>query len=867
MADAELGVVLRHIRTLAGSRVLAEASDGQLLERFARCREDAAFALLLRRHGPMVLGVARRVLRQVQDAEDVFQATFLLLTRKAASIREHESVGSWLHGVAYRLAARARAQAARRLVHEKQAGTMRTTSPGFTAAWQELQAILDEALHKLSEKYRSALVLCYLEGKTQEEAARQLGCPLGTVRSRLAQGRKLLRARLARRGLALSAGALGTMVAAQGLAAEVSASLQTGTLKAGLQFAAGKPVVDVASVAVARLVKGGLHAMLGTKLKLLTAVLVAVAVATSAGVLGYPPPNSSTSSKSGGSPPAPATQPAEYIPVDLYRDISEQCGINFTYRNGEEADHYAILEALGGGIALIDYDSDGLLDIFITGGGSFEGQEIKGRGNRLYKNLGNGTFRDVTREVGLDQPLFYSHGCAVADYDCDGWPDLLVTGWGRMALYHNEPDGKGGRHFKEVTFKAGLPEGLWTTSAAWADLDGDGYPDLYVCQYVNWSFANHPLCSGYRTTIPRDICPPKSFTGLPHKLFRNNGDGTFTDVSKEAGLRPHTGDPSRDSQCGKGLGVVIADVDGDGKPDIYVANDTVDNFLYLNRSVPGKIRLQDAALASGVARDDRGVPNGSMGVDCGDYDGSGRPSLWVTNYENEMHALYRNQGRGVFLFSSPASGIAAIGQRFVGFGTGFLDVDNDGWPDIFIANGHVIRHPREAGRRQRPVLLRNRNGRFVDITPQGGPYFRTEHLGRGVAIGDLDNDGRPDLIISHINEPVAVLRNQADAGNHWLGIVLEGKKRRDVVGARIVVEIGDRRLTCFAKGGGSYLSSSDRRHLFGLGKVERIDRITVYWPPLDGEPAYEQQWNGERLRLDRYWRLQEGTPQPRQPGR
>ncbi len=542
--------------------------------------------------------------------------------------------------------------------------------------------------------------------------------------------------------------------------------------------------------------------------------------------------------------------------LDLYRDVTPRSGLDFTYRNGQEADHFAILESLGGGVALLDYDGDGLLDIFVTGGGYFDGpnkQQIKGYPSRLYKNLGNWKFRDVTKEVGLDQPLFYTHGCAVADYNRDGWPDLLVTGWGRMALYRNEPDGKGGRRFVEVTKEAGLPEGLWTTSAAWADLDGDGYPDLYVCQYVNWSFANHPECVGYTSNVERDVCPPKSFDGLPHKLYRNNGNGTFTDVSKEAGLRPIPNDPDK-QEPGKGLGVIIVDVDGDGKPDIYVANDTVDNFLYINHSTPGHFRFEEIGLPSGVARDERGVPNGSMGTDAADYDGSGRASLWCTNYENEMHGLYRNTGRNIFLFSTPASGIAAIGQLYVGFGTGFLDLDNHGYPDLVISNGHVIRHPTAAGVKQRPVLLRNRgNGRFADITRQGGPYFRGEHIGRGLALGDLDNDGRPDIVISHLNEPVSLLLNQAETGQHWLGVELVGKEHRDVAGAKVVVEVSGRKLTRFAKGGGSYLSANDKRHLFGLGKAERIDLISVVWPWRG-----EQQWNGEEFKLDRYWRLVEG---------
>jgi hypothetical protein len=531
----------------------------------------------------------------------------------------------------------------------------------------------------------------------------------------------------------------------------------------------------------------------------------------------------------------------------LFRDMTPGSGLDFTYRNGEEANHYAILEGLGGGVALFDYDGDGLLDVFVTGGGYFGGPDrraIKGYSCKLYKNLGHWKFRDVTKEVGLDQPLFYTHGCAVADYDNDGWPDLLVTGWGRLALYHNEPvdaqDPSKGRRFVEVTRKAGLTDSLWSTSAAWADLDGDGYADLYICHYVNWSFANNPQCPGYSDEVQRDICPPKSFEALPHSFYRNNRDGTFTDVSEAAGLR----------KDGKGLGVVIVDVNGDGRPDVYVANDTVDNFLYLNRSQLGTIRLEETGLPSGVARGEDGTPDGSMGVDAADYDGRGLPSLWVTNYENEMHALYRNRGDGFFQFSTQSSGIAAIGRSYVGFGTAFFDVDQDGWEDLVIGNGHVVRHAPNL--RQRPVLLRNlANGRFANITGQGGPYFQADHRARGLAIGDLDNDGRPDLVISHVNEPVVLLRNEAPAGHHWLGIELAGKGNRDLAGTKVVLEGTPHRQTRFAKGGGSYLSSGDRRYLFGLGTTPQVGKVTVVW-----SSGLTQHW--DNLAPNRYWRLVEG---------
>ncbi len=559
----------------------------------------------------------------------------------------------------------------------------------------------------------------------------------------------------------------------------------------------------------------------------------------------------------------------------FFRDVAAEAGVDFTYRNGEEADNFSILESLGGGAALLDYDGDGLLDLFLTGSGYFQGETIRGYPNRLYKNLGGWKFQDVTAAAGLDGPLFYSHGAAVADYDRDGWPDLLVTGYGRVALYHNVPDGKGGRRFAEVTRAAGL-EGphFWSTSAAFGDLDGDGYPDLYLCQYVNWSFRNHPACGGYTAEHERDVCSPKQFDARPHALYRNRGDGTFADVSKEAGLRvprqpadyaalaglgpearARLEQADRERDYGKGLGVVFADVNGDGRPDVYVANDTSGNFLYLNRSTGGRILLEEVGFPLGVSVDGRGVPNGSMGVDAADYDGSGRASLLVTNYQNELPALYRNlPGDGLaFEYASEKAGIAGIGRDHVGFGTGFLDVDGDGWEDIVMANGHVIRYPPRAGVKQFPVLLLNVGssppGRYVVATPRGGEYFRVTHQGRGVAIGDLDNDGRPDLVISHQNEKVAILRNEGGKGTHWLGVQLADPQHRDLVGARVVLEAGGQRLTRYVKGGGSYLSSGDRRLLFGLGKTSTVERLTVVWP-------WGKEQHIEKPAVDQYLRVE-----------
>jgi hypothetical protein len=490
-----------------------------------------------------------------------------------------------------------------------------------------------------------------------------------------------------------------------------------------------------------------------------------------------------------------------------------------------------------------------LLDVFVTGGGHFgPKKEILGDANRLFHNDGAWRFHDVTAEAGLPEcALFYSHGCAVGDFDNDGWPDLLVTGYGRLALFHNRQ----GR-FVEVTETAGLKDDRplhWSTSAAWADVTGDGLLDLFVCHYLDWSFANDPHCAAAIPQQPRDVCPPEKFKPLPPALFINQGKGVFREAGAEAGLVP-----------GHGLGVLAFDANRDGKIDLYVANDGTGNFLYLNQ---GQAKFREAGAERGVAGSMHGRANGSMGIAAGDYNGSGRASLFVTNFQNQDHALYRSLADGMFQNAELAAGLSALGTDNVGFGTAFVDFDLDGAEDLVICHGHVVRFPKAPSTpKQHPALLRNlrkpgdRPGaaRFEVVNPSGGPYFRAPHMGRGLACGDLDNDGAPDLVISHINEPVILLKNQAPNRGNWLGVELIGNTCRDPIGAKLILELDGRTLTRFIVGGGSYLSSGDLRVVFGLGKARHAQKLTVHWPS-----GRVQSWQGGELIVNHYTRIVETT--------
>jgi hypothetical protein len=495
-------------------------------------------------------------------------------------------------------------------------------------------------------------------------------------------------------------------------------------------------------------------------------------------------------------------------------DVTTACGVSWTARNGEESRQFTMLESFGSGCAIDDYDRDGQPDLLFAGGGSISANhEIAPLPIALFRQNSPWDFVPVTEAAGLHPIRHYHHGLWTADADEDGFSELLITGWQGLQFFRNQGDGT----YADVTEKSLLNDQLWSLAAGWADLNGDGVLDLYVGHYVDWSFLNHPVCIETRRE-ERNICDPTRFEGLPCTVYLGNGDGTFRDASDELGIH----------ESGKTLGVVIADLNEDDRPDVYVANDTVPNQLYSSQP-DGSYR--EVGIENGVALGDSNLADGSMGVDLGDIDGDGKPDLWVANYENQTFALYRNLGNDLFSHVSRAFGVAAVGSEAVGFGTVLLDVDGDGRQDIFCSNGHVWAPSPKAERRQYPYLFWNDCGlRLRNIAPRVGGYLAERHLGRGAAAGDLDGNGTPDLVITHTNEPVTILRNETTIPN-WLAITLIGRSSpRSAIGARVTLRAGQVEQCRLIKGGGSYLSTSDRTLTFGLGSAEQVDAFVVHWP-------------------------------------
>ncbi|MGH9736215.1 MAG: CRTAC1 family protein [Candidatus Acidiferrales bacterium] len=504
-------------------------------------------------------------------------------------------------------------------------------------------------------------------------------------------------------------------------------------------------------------------------------------------------------------------------------DITDSTGIDFNHLSSPGQKY--IVESMSGGVALIDYDRDGWPDIYFTNAQSVA-MALVGKKARsaLYHNNHNGTFSDVTDKAGVGDPC-WAMGAVVGDYNNDGWPDLLVTCFGGVVLYRNNRDGT----FTDVTKQAGLAgDNGWATGASFGDYDRDGWDDLFISHYVDYHLDNLPQFGSSPTCQYRGInvqCGPRGLQGSLGNLYHNNGDGTFTDVSDQAGIR--------NSPKAFGLTAVWSHFEPDGPLDLFVANDAGVNYLFQN---DGHGHFSDVGFSSGVAVSQDGANQANMGIALGDYVHTGRPSIAISHFSEEYMTLYRNDGKMNFTDASFTSRVAPATTRYVGWGDAFLDFDNDGWVDLFLANGHV--YPQvdqivDGPKYREPALLflNQRDGTFKNISQMVGPAIQIPHVSRGVAVGDLFNDGHPDIVIENLQGAPTLLRVESGRADHWISFQLVGtKSNRLALNARVKVTAGNLVQTREVRSGGSYLSQDDLRLHFGLGDKQRVDKVEIFWP-------------------------------------
>jgi enediyne biosynthesis protein E4 len=522
---------------------------------------------------------------------------------------------------------------------------------------------------------------------------------------------------------------------------------------------------------------------------------------------------------------APKTEKTPPVPdvPGHFVDITKKSGVHFQYQSSHTSRKY-LIETMGAGVALFDYDNDGRLDIFLVNGAPLQDPTPKGTipkksgpayWNRLYHQKPDGTFEDVTERAGL-QGTGYGMGVAVGDYDNDGFEDLYVTAYGGNKLYHNNGNGT----FTDVTDKAGVQSSGWSSSAAWVDLDNDGKLDLVVLRYLEWDFDD--IWCGEHQPNARAYCHPDVFKPASPVVYHNNGDGTFTEVAKQLGL----------DKPAKGLGIAIADYDRDGHIDLFVANDSMLEFLFHNK---GDGTFEEVGLAAGIAVDGDGRTFAGMGVDFSDFNNDGWPDVIITDLANQRYALYQNNSDGSFTYVSQVSGIGRISMTHSGWGNRFFDYDNDGWKDLLVAQGHdldtiEINYPNLHYRE--PMLLAHNSGKtFVDVSRESGDVFQQSWVARGLAIGDLDNDGRVDAVVTTNDGPAFVLHNKTPSQNHWVLLNLVGhKSNRDAIGTAVTLTTNATTQYATVSTAGSYQSSSDKRVHFGLGKETVVSRIEIRWP-------------------------------------
>lgn len=500
---------------------------------------------------------------------------------------------------------------------------------------------------------------------------------------------------------------------------------------------------------------------------------------------------------------------------DWFEEMTPQAGVSVQYQSGRTAGRYSILETVGGGVALVDFDRDTLLDLVIPGGGTFSADTglPAGAVTTFQRNLGNWRFADVTDHACRALQTDYSHGCLAGDLTGDGFPDFIITCFGRCTVLINQGDGT----FEDVSATS-LPDlPGWHTAAALADVNQNGLLDLLLVNYVDWDAATAEACRSGTAATP-DVCPPQKFAALPDILLLNQGDGRFVSAPAEFGIRAN----------GKGLGTLAADLTQNGLVDLYVANDVVENHFY-QQTAAGK--YEQRGEVSGTAYNSSGTPEGSMGVDAEDLNGDGLPELFVTNFELEDNALYHNLDEGFFRHASTAWGLGGVCRQEVGFGTGFQDFDGDGWPDLYVLNGHVRYHTGVSPFQQRSFLFKNQQGaKFQNVSDQAGPWFSLSRSARGGATGDLDNRGSADLVVSSLDEPVSLLRNRHKPAAYYSLWLIGTHSPRDPIGATVIFEADGRRLTRLVKSGNGYLSQSDQRILFPFQQAPAVVSVQVRWP-------------------------------------
>ena len=521
-------------------------------------------------------------------------------------------------------------------------------------------------------------------------------------------------------------------------------------------------------------------------------------------------------------------------------------GLTWIHDNAVSDNRY-LPETLGPGCAFLDYDNDGWMDIYLANSGPCDfWKPPKPIRNALYKNNRDGTFTDVTEKAGVGGGTF-GMGVAVGDYDNDGYPDIFVSAYGNCILYKNNHDGT----FSDVTAKAGLTTPGWTTSAVWFDYDNDGKLDLFICSFVDYG-ATHKFECGDNKLGRHYYCIPRIFKGTASFLYHNNGDGTFTEVSKGTDIA---------KSLGKGLGVVATDVNNDGRMDLFVANDTVQNFLYVNRGPDktGKWQFEEIALQAEVGFSDNGQARSGMGVDAADLNNDGWEDLFVANVDQEMFSVYQNNKNESFRDISHVNGVAQATRLLSGWGMKYFDYDNDGVVDLILANGHpddMIDSYSQQVRYREPLLLfhQGRDGKLANVSADAGPAFQKTFAARGLAVGDYDNDGALDVLVANNGGAPILLKNNAAKGNNWLGIKLEGRTcNRDAIGTKITWKAGGKTMRRLKNNGGSYLSSHDLREILGIGSAAKIDELEIQW----AAPS-KQVDKFTNLEVNRYIRIVEG---------